>query len=358
MPNGFETRSVSRQRPTRRALFSSAVGLGPVKFHAFSTTQTVMIASAPCHHPHGIVTLDAEYLRPGLAAVHLIIERGHAAIIDTGTNAAVPHVLAALAELGVAPEAVDFVIVTHVHLDHAGAAGAFLAACPNARLVVHPRGARHMIDPTKLVQGSISVYGAEAFNALYGEIVPAPSNRVIEADDGFELDFNGRRLVFIDTPGHARHHFCIHDLTSNCLFTGDTFGISYREFDVEGRPFIFPTTTPVQFEPEALHASLDRLLARTAEAAYLTHYGRVDNLAALAPSLHALIDEYVAMTQAVSGTGQSRQDALKQAMSDCLMNRLRKHGCTLEDETCHELLANDIELNCQGLLVWKDRAPA
>jgi len=319
-----------------------------------------MIASTPHHHPFGIVTLDAEYVRPGLAAVHLIVEQGHAAIIDTGTNAAVPHVLAALANLGIAPEAVDFVIVTHVHLDHAGAAGAFIAACPNARLVVHPRGARHMIDPSKLVQGSIAVYGEAAFRELYGEIVPVPAARVIEADDGFALDFNGRRLEFIDTPGHARHHYCIHDLTSNCLFTGDTFGISYREFDVQvdhtQRPFIFPTTTPVQFEPEALHASLDRLIACNADAAYLTHYGRVDNLPGLAPILHELIDEYVAMTLAAPGEGQARQDALKQAMSDCLMARLRAHGCTLDDASCLDLLANDIELNCRGLLVWLDRA--
>jgi glyoxylase-like metal-dependent hydrolase (beta-lactamase superfamily II) len=194
---------------------------------------------------------------------------------------------------------------------------------------------------------------------LYGEIVPVPAERVIEMNDGDHLDFNGRRLEFIDTPGHARHHFCIHDLASNSLFTGDTFGISYREFDVEvgntRRPFIFPTTTPVQFEPDALHASIDRLIARNADAAYLTHYGRIENLPTLAPTLHALIDEYVAMTLAVTGAGPARQEALMQAMRDGLMTRLRAHGCTLNDATCHGLLANDVELNSQGLLVWRDR---
>lgn len=318
-----------------------------------------MTPATPRHHPHGIVTLDAEYVRPGLAAIHLIVEQGRAAIVDTGTNVAVPHTLAALADLGVPPEAVDYVIVTHVHLDHAGAAGAFLAACPNAKLVVHPRGARHLIDPAKLVQGSIAVYGEMAFRELYGEIVPVPAERVIEMNDGDHLDFNGRRLEFIDTPGHARHHFCIHDLASNSLFTGDTFGISYREFDVEvgntRRPFIFPTTTPVQFEPDALHASIDRLIARNADAAYLTHYGRIENLPTLAPTLHALIDEYVAMTLAVTGVGPARQEALMRAMRDGLMTRLRAHGCTLDDATCHGLLANDVELNSQGLLVWRDR---
>ncbi|MEW5789471.1 MAG: MBL fold metallo-hydrolase [Pseudomonadota bacterium] len=309
----------------------------------------------PMHHDHGIHTLDAEYVRPGLASVHLIVQNGRAAIIDTGTHQAVPHVLSALAELGLGPDALDYVIVTHVHLDHAGAAGAFLAACPKARLVVHPRGARHMIDPGKLVAGSVAVYGETVFRELYGEIVPVPADRVIEAGDGFELDFHGRTLVFLDTPGHARHHFCVLDRGSNSLFTGDTFGISYREFDVAGRPFVFPTTTPVQFEPEALHASFDRLVATGAQAAFLTHYGRITGLSDLVPDLHAMLDEFVALTQATAGEGQARHRGLGAGIERALLTRLREHGCQLDDATCRALLANDVELNAQGLLVWWDK---
>ncbi len=309
----------------------------------------------PIQHDHGILTLDADYLRPGLAAIHLIVENGKVAIVDTGTNPSVPSVLAELKGLGLTPADVEYVIVTHVHLDHAGAAGALLQNCHNAKLVVHPKGARHLIDPARLVAGSIAVYGREHFFEHYGEIVPAPAERVIEADDGFQLDFQGRLLKFIDTPGHARHHYGIHDTGSNSLFTGDTFGISYREFDVDGRPFIFPTTTPVQFEPDALHASIDRLVALKADAAFLTHYSRITGLADLAPRLHELINEFVALTQAAPGEGQVRHDWLKQAVEDCLMRRLRAHGCTLDDAVCKDLLANDVELNTQGLLVWRDR---
>ena len=309
----------------------------------------------PIHHEHGIVTLDADYLRPGLAAIHLVIQDGRAAIIDTGTNQSVPMVLAELKGLGIPRQAVDFVIVTHVHLDHAGAAGALVQNCPNARLVVHPRGARHMIDPARLVAGSIAVYGREHFLEHYGEIVPVPAQRVIEADDGFRLDFHGRQLGFIDTPGHAAHHYCVLDTGSNSLFTGDTFGISYREFDVDGRPFIFPTTTPVQFEPEALHTSLDKLVDIGAKAAFLTHYGRVSGLAALAGQLHGMIDELVGLTRAAPGEGAARHAWLAQAVEDLLMKRLRDHGCTLDEATCKALLANDVELNTQGLLVWRDR---
>jgi glyoxylase-like metal-dependent hydrolase (beta-lactamase superfamily II) len=309
----------------------------------------------PLQHDHGIITLDADYLRPGLAAIHLIVEQGHVAIIDTGTNQAVPSVLAALEARGLTPGDVDYVIVTHVHLDHAGAAGALMRACPNARLVAHPSGARHLIDPAKLVAGSIQVYGRETFQRLYGDIVPVPAERVMEAPDNHRLDFQGRVLTFLDTPGHARHHFCIHDERSESVFTGDTFGISYREFDVDGRPFIFPTTTPVQFDPMALHASIDRILALEPEAAFLTHYGRVTHLASLAPPLHEIIDEWCELALSVAGEGDARQTALEGALEKSLLARLRAHGCTLEEAVCRGLLANDVHLNAQGLLVWRDR---
>lgn len=307
-------------------------------------------------YEHGIHALDAEYVRPRLAASYLMVQNGHAAIIETGTNRSVPRILSELADLGIAPDAVDYVIVTHVHLDHAGAAGALLSACPNARLVVHPKGARHMIDPEKLIQGSIAVYGEAPFRELYGDILPCPPERVIEADDGFKLDFHGRMLTFVDTPGHARHHFCVLDSASNGFFTGDTFGISYREFDVAGRPFIFPTSTPVQFEPDALHASIDRLMAMRPDAMYLTHYGKVADLTRLAADLHGLIDDYVGLTLAAPGEGVARHAWLKEAIGDLLVARLREHGCGLDDASCRELLSNDVELNAQGLLVWRDRA--
>ena len=310
-------------------------------------------------HEHGIWTVDADYLRPGLAAIHLLIESGRIAIIDTGVNDSVPGLLATLHSLGLTPECVDYVMVTHVHLDHAGAAGRLIQCCPNARLVVHPRGARHMIEPDRLVAGVKEVYGADNFLRLYGEIVPVPAERVIEATDGFKLDFHGRILTFLDTPGHAKHHYCVHDSKSESLFTGDTFGISYREFDVETaglkRPFIFPTTTPVQFDPPALHASIDRLMSLQAKAAYLTHYGRLTGLERLAPQLHELIDEWSARAMEVSEAGDDGLATLEQGLRVSLMTRLRQHGCELADETCHALLADDIRLNAQGLLAWREQ---
>ncbi|HRH82288.1 MAG TPA: MBL fold metallo-hydrolase [Thiobacillaceae bacterium] len=304
---------------------------------------------------HGIHAVDADYVRPGLAAMHLLIQDGRAAIIDTGTQRSAPLVLAALERLGLGPEHLDLVIVTHVHLDHAGGAGALLQACPNARLVAHPKGARHMIDPGKLIAGSIAVYGEERFHELYGDIVPAPAERVIEAPDGYGLDFRGRTLTFLDTPGHARHHFCVWDEASRGIFTGDSFGLSYREFDVRGRPFIFPTTTPVQFEPDAMHATLDRLMGLEPEAAYLTHFGRVTGLTPLADDLHRLLDAFVELANSAGGSGPERHARMKSNMGRLLLEQLRAHGCTLVEDRIFTLLENDLELNCQGLAVWLDR---
>lgn len=303
----------------------------------------------------GIHLLDSGYLRPGLAAVYLIVHAGRAAIVDTGTRHGVPAVLRGLQSVGLGPEAVDYILLTHVHLDHAGAAGALMAHCPNARLVVHPRGAPHMVDPTRLVAGATAVYGEETFRALYGEILPVAAARVIEAGDGLELKLAGRSLLFLDTPGHARHHVCIFDQASEGVFTGDAFGLSYRELDVDGRPFIFPTTTPVQFEPEAAHASIDRILALRPKAAYLTHFGRVTDLPRLAESLHALLDAFVRLAEAAPADRALRHGWLIAELGSLLVSRLRQHGCRLEDAALRELLAHDVELNAQGLGVWLDR---
>ncbi len=123
-------------------------------------------------HPDGITAVDTEYLRPGMAAAHIVQHDGAAAFVDVGTNYSVPHMLAALQELRINPQAVEYVFITHVHLDHAGGAGLLLQSLPAARVVVHPRGARHLIDPTILIAASKAVYGEERYRELYGELVP------------------------------------------------------------------------------------------------------------------------------------------------------------------------------------------
>jgi len=305
-------------------------------------------------YPDGIYALDSGYVRTGLAAIHLVVRAGRVAIVDTGTTYSVPRVLDFLETLGLTADAVDLVLVTHVHLDHAGGAGRLMQCCPNAQLLVHPRGVRHMIDPTRLVAGTIAVYGAATFQALYGEIIPVAAERIIEAGDGFKLDWAGTTLTFLDTPGHAKHHYCVHERHANVLFTGDCFGISYREFDTDSRAFIYPTTTPVQFEPSAAHGTLDRLMALSPSAIFLTHWGRVTELPRLAADLHELLDDFVAVTLAAPTDG-SAQAWLKVALGDLLWHRLQGHGWQGTQSQALFLLDNDLELNAQGLLHWRDQ---
>jgi glyoxylase-like metal-dependent hydrolase (beta-lactamase superfamily II) len=303
---------------------------------------------------HGIHTIDTGFVRPQFDAAYLVVENGRGAFIDCGTNFAVPRMLAALDEAGITVAEVDWLILTHVHLDHAGCAGELIAQLPNAKLVVHPRGARHMIDPSVLWAGASAVYGESVMEQTYGRLRPIPAERVIEAPDGHVVDLAGRPLSCIDTPGHAKHHLTVHDERVNVCFTGDVFGLSYRDFDTAQGPFILPTTSPVQFDPEALHASIERLIALRPEAMYLTHYGRVEAVEQLAADLHVQIDAMVALARAAHGR-PDRHAVLMESLTDLYATRAETHGWNRGRSTLRQLLGMDIELNAQGLEVWLDR---
>lgn len=302
---------------------------------------------------NGIIAFDAGYVRPILAAIHMIVKDGHVAFVDTGSNASLANALVALERIGLTPEAVDYVILTHIHLDHAGGAGLMMQAFPKAKLVVHPRGARHMAEPSKLVAGVTAVYGADYVNKVYGDITPIDPGRIIEAPDGHVISLAGRPLECLDTPGHARHHICIVDHHANGIFTGDMFGLSYRELDVDSRQFIFPTTTPTQFEPEEMRASIKRLLALAPEAMYLTHYSRLSDVQRQGRELLRHLDALVALALAHRDV-EGRHQQIKQAMTDYLLTEVRTHGCSLTDDELLAIWETDLELNSQGLGVWLD----
>lgn len=305
-------------------------------------------------HPDGISAIDAEYLYPGHAAAHLIVDAGRAAFVDVGTNASVPYLLAALAELGVAPSAVDYLLLTHVHLDHAGGAGALLSALPNATAVLHPRGAPHMIDPGKLISGAQAVYGEERCAALYGELVPMPPERVRAVADGERVQLGARTLELIHTPGHALHHYAVIDAAHKSVFPGDTFGISYRALDTAAGAFIVPTTTPTQFDPAQHIASIERMQSYSPQAMYLMHFSRVTGVPRLAASLKAQIEALAGIARAHAADA-APEAGIRSDMRALWLALARRHGVALGDEQITAVLAGDLELNTQGLIAWLAR---
>lgn len=305
--------------------------------------------------PGGITRIDTGYIRPGFAASYLMEVDGKAVFIDTGPQLALPRLLGALQHRGLHPEAVESVMVTHVHLDHAGGAGALLAHLPNAHLLVHPKGARHLIDPGKLQAGAMAVYGEETFRKTLGGITPVAAERTVTPEDGEAFILNQRRLVFLHTPGHAHHHMCIWDPETGGIFSGDAFGISYREFDSQAGIFLFPATTPVQFDPEMSRRSIERLVAMDPQWLFLTHFGRVRFRPHLAEVLQHQLRRYVELAQETLFKGQQRCKQLEKKLETESLDRLATLGAPLTREEHRNLLAMDHHINAQGLQVWMDR---
>ncbi|MBF0184425.1 MAG: MBL fold metallo-hydrolase [Magnetococcales bacterium] len=307
-------------------------------------------------YPDGIIRIDTGYWRAGFAASYLLVEGEEAVFIETGPSRAVPVLLQALAFAGVAKEQVRAILVTHVHLDHAGGAGALQRHLPNAELLVHPKGIRHLLEPAKLQAGAEAVYGAEQFETILGGITPADGQRTRAVGDGEVYLLNGRRLQFIDAPGHANHHHCIWDAQSGGIFSGDAAGISYRLFDQGEELLLMPATTPVQFDLAASHQTLDRLAALGARWNFVTHFGRIPFNPLLTDRLHRLLDQFAALSGRYVGQPEG-ESALQEALQQLAWQELQHNGQPLVSEAvCRDWLTMDCALNAQGLRIWRERA--
>ena len=301
----------------------------------------------------GISVIDSGYFSKDFAAIYILRQGNEVAIIETGNQYSATNVQKALEMDGLSFSDVAYIIPTHVHLDHAGGAGELMNRCQNAQLIVHPRGARHMIDPSKLIAGAMAVYGEANYKKLYGEIMPIDSSRVIEADDNFILDFEGRELKFIDTPGHARHHFCIWDEMTGSMFTGDTFGVSYREFDKGNEVYIFPSTSPIQFDPEALIKSIEKLITYRPKRVCLTHFSAIDPTNKV---VDQLIDgiHFVSSLAKEYASHREAEEIIQDEMMSYFLKGVKKIGND-DLEFCRDRLKLDVEINTQGLIYWQQK---
>ena len=318
-----------------------------------------------------VTTIDLGLYRPNMASSHLVVAGESAALIDVGATQNHLQILTALRQRNVSFESVKFIFVTHIHLDHAGAAGFLLAHFfPNARLVVHPLGLAHMQQPAKLEAAACQVYGQEVFAKVYGALVPVPAERLIAAVHGMQCDLatgtileagqkaqTGTLAEIIHTPGHARHHYCLHLPEASCVFTGDAYGLAYPELVAAGQAFLLPTTTPTAFEPEEMLRSVEKIASLGAKRAYLTHFGLVHEPAQYLEPLQARIRKLVDCAKMFLPCPEHERQknllALECELVAWLKEELEKHGCNVK--IALELLDLDIKLNVQGLAVWASR---
>jgi glyoxylase-like metal-dependent hydrolase (beta-lactamase superfamily II) len=300
-----------------------------------------------------IITIDCQYMYPEYAAAYLIIEGERAAFVDNNTRHAVPKLLNALASTGLSPEQVTYLIITHVHLDHAGGTAALLKHCPNAVVLAHPRAARHLINPAKLVGSAKALYGEANFMRLYGEIEPIDETRVIQVNDGDKLSLDSRTFQFIHTTGHAKHHMCVYDYGSGCIFTGDAFGLAYPLLQGGSEPFIFPSTSPADFNSAEAQSSIHKIIDTGATIAYLTHFGAVKDIKLRMGKLISYLDTMGGMLQDAAISGLEDDDLntfCYKAMFNFFRGEIERRGMPF-NSNIQKFLQNDIELNAKGIAV-------
>lgn len=300
---------------------------------------------------HDVVTIDTHYTdRATYAAAYLMVDGDHAAFVETNTSAAVPRLLEALEAAGRTPAQVQYIIITHIHLDHAGGAGTLMQRCPNATLLAHPKAATHAIDPSRIVAGARQVYGDALFDQLYAEVLPVPKERVRALDDGVDVELGKRTLSFIHTRGHANHHFCLHDSSSEGVFTGDSFGLLYPQLQRNGT-MAFPSTTPTDFDADAAHASIDRIVAFAPKRVFPTHFGEHQDIDEAATQLHRQLDAYAKIVDEGDRSGREGSDLdsfCVDGVRTLVMAELERVGLAGDTEA-RSRVAGDIQLNAQGL---------
>lgn len=300
-----------------------------------------------------IRTIDLHYLGiPRAIAAYVVFgppPRNEPVLIETGPASTLDHLRAGLQAMGVKLADIRHALVTHIHLDHAGAAGHL--ARHGTRIYVHEFGAKHLIDPSRLIDSATRIYG-EQMDRLWGALLPVPQEQVTAVHDGDILEVGGLRVRAIETPGHARHHhaFAIDDI----CFAGDVAGIS-----VPGVPeppvgrFISVPTPPPEFDPPAWHASIDRLRAEKFSRLYLTHFGARDNVEAHLDRLHEWIDAHTRFVERELDAGHSRQQILAQYIQ---WNQVQAQRDGVSDvDFAHYVSVNLLTMNVDGILRYLSR---
>jgi len=276
-----------------------------------------------------------------------LIEGTSPVLVETGSQSSVPTLLAALGELGVGASELAGVVVTHIHLDHAGGVGDVARAFPRATVYVHEKGARHLVDPTRLVNSAGMVYG-DLLDSLYGRLDPTPADRIHVLADGEEISVGpGSSLVTVDSPGHAKHHLGLHhvgDAASGILFAGDAVGVRLPDGGV-----LRPATPPPDFDLDAALHSLERFRARRPTGLALAHYGLLDRPDDLLDEAGGTLRQWVEVAESAWRDGRDITEALRARFAADL------NGVPPEFREKIETL-NGVHSNAAGLRRWLEHS--
>jgi glyoxylase-like metal-dependent hydrolase (beta-lactamase superfamily II) len=299
---------------------------------------------------HARYTIDADVV-PQFTACYLRVAGDECAFIEAHTAHALPRLLTALASHGKKPEDVRWVIVTHAHLDHAAGASVLLGACPNAMLVAHPRTAKNLIDPARLIEGATAVYGEARFRDLYGTVTPIPKERVKVLGDGESVELGDAKLTAWNTSGHAYHHFIVDDPTISTVYTGDTFGLVYPALQKYGL-FAIPSTSPTGFNAEEARKSLDKVLSLGERFVCPTHYDAHEQSREIAAHVRRFVDR-AALWVDEAARGSEPVAELEKRFTSAWWAAIAEEAPRFGDEE-KNLLKLDVELNAQGLAYAAD----
>lgn len=308
----------------------------------------------------GIYMVETYYLdRTQFAGCYIVVEGDEAAVIETNTNYAIPMLLGALKQLGLTKDQVKYIILTHIHLDHAGGAGLLMWELPEAELVVHPRGKKHMINPEKLIESVKQVYGEAKYKELYGGIMSIPKERVAVANDGDIFKLEDRELQVFDTPGHAKHHNVIFDKKTDSVFSGDNFGIGYPRMGFGSSRLVFPSTSPTQFEPDKALETYQKIVDLQPKRVLLTHYGPIEDI----KGTHQQLKEWIRFAKEIAAKRYAeglRENQLVAALQDDLRTRFNTvfKEARGTEPTPEEIqwLEMDTNLNAQGIAFYIKKA--
>ncbi|MDQ0155835.1 MBL fold metallo-hydrolase [Robertmurraya andreesenii] len=281
-----------------------------------------------------------------------VLTEAELTLIETSASPSVPFIIDGLKELGYTLEDLKYIIVTHIHLDHAGGAGLLLQQCPNAKIIVHPKGFRHLSDPSRLIAGARAVYG-EKFDSLFDPILPIPAERLIAMNDQDELTISADcTLTFYDTPGHANHHFSIYHPKVNGMFTGDTVGIRYATLIPEDIEFYLPSTSPNQFDPGKMLQSIELYKSLNLSYIFFGHYGVSNHPSEVYKQVSYWIGEFVQAARNGYAAGQTPEQQMQLTGEELLQKiyaNLREQGVP-ENHDVFEVLRLDLEVCSMGLI--------